>query len=370
MLLDRFDPPGQLDELDEAQRRAWSQWISDQLDEAARGDPDRFLHDAPRAQFFNPTKREIGDDSQSVDIAWIAFPKQVATDAVSDRDRWELADSSRDLQDEYCEWSVQRDPNTRKITRVTFTCEGPEYWQFLANTSPEKALRLYQEFISPQVKMEDLFANGRYIVRNRWNSTTTNGAMHLVQVNNTLGAEIELAAGASIVRRIDGRELTQEQELIRCGKYGSPGRNSDPHIGSMANSVTRQKADLTLANPIGIYFADLLTAAWSTPDGSEPKSYWKYVRGTAKNPVRAVYEVPPERGFVVGDIRINDRPIEFGAQIADFINMKLTAIGCRFGQSTVPPMTACKEVRPVPVLEVARELSVSATLHEPASAFR
>lgn len=35
------------------------------------------------------------------------------------------ADASRDVQDEYLEWSVLRD-NEKKIISVTFTCEGPE----------------------------------------------------------------------------------------------------------------------------------------------------------------------------------------------------------------------------------------------------
>lgn len=39
--------------------------------------------------------------------------------------RWEKADASRNVQDEYCEWSVRRDEKGN-ILSVTFTCEGPE----------------------------------------------------------------------------------------------------------------------------------------------------------------------------------------------------------------------------------------------------
>jgi hypothetical protein len=165
--------------------------------------------------------------------------------------------------------------------------------------------------------------------------------MHLIQAANTLGAEIELVAAASIVRVIDGRELTGEQELIGCGQYGAPQRNSDPHIGGVVNSIARLKADLALANPVGLYFDDLSTAGWVTPDGSDPKSYWRYVRGSVDHPVRAVYEVPEERGFAVGDITIDGNPIEFGAQISDFISIKAIAVACRIGESTAAPMTAC-----------------------------
>jgi hypothetical protein len=141
---------------------------------------------------------------------------------------------------------------------------------------------------------------------------------------------------------MNGNLLTGEQELIRCGQYGLDSRHSDPHIGALVNTLTRQKADVTLENPIGLYFAALNTAGWQTPDGSDPGSYWRYLRGTEEKPLRAVFEVPRERGFVVGDITIQNRAINFGGQIVDHINMKLTGVATRFGQSTVEPMTACR----------------------------
>jgi hypothetical protein len=79
-----------------------------------------------------------------------------------------------------------------------------------------------------------------------------------------------------------------------------------------------------------------------------------------------VYEVPADRNFVVGDITIGGRPIEFAAQMADFITIKLTGVGTRFGQSTVTPMTSCRR-RKLPLEEalVAAEIpafSVAAAL--------
>jgi hypothetical protein len=120
---------------------------------------------------------------------------------------------------------------------------------------------------------------------------------------------------------------------------------------------------VTLANPVGLYFDDLLTAGWQTPDGSDPKSYWTYVRGSEDKPVRAVYEVPVRNGFVVGDITISGRPINFGAQIADFITIKLTGVGTRFGQSVVAPMTGCRVRKAVAVMASAAPVSVSSTLN-------
>ncbi len=365
MKLERFDPPGRLDDLDADGKVAWSRWISGRLDDARRGDPDRYENDGPREQFYNPMAVDTDEDAQAVDIVWTGFPRQVASASVSDVQRWRVADSSRDHQDEYCEWSVERDPETEKVRRVTFTCEGPEYWQFLAAEAPETTLDLYRRHVSPAVEMADLYDDdGRYVERNRFNVSTANGAMHLIQENNTLAAEIELAGGSSVVRVIGGRTLAGEQELIRCGRYGAAGRNSDPHIGAQVNSLTRRKADVTLADPVGLYFAGLVTPGWEAPDGSDPQGFWRYVRGTPEHPVRAVYEVPEDRGFVVGDLKIDGRPIRFGGQIADFVSVKLTGIGCRFEKSAVAPMTGCRAPRaqPLGLAGFGAERSVAAAL--------
>src|SRR5207249_2565580 len=147
--------------------------------------------------------------------------------------------------------------------------EGPEYWTFLAASNPAKVLELYQRHVSPQVTMQDLFsADGSYNPRNRFNNSTESGAMHLIQQNNTLGAEIEIAAAATIIRQRGGQILTSEQDLILCGQYGQPDRHSDPHIGSEVNALARAHDDITLANPIGLCIAGLSTVAFATPDGS------------------------------------------------------------------------------------------------------
>jgi hypothetical protein len=338
-----FNPPANLDDLDPPGRQAWSEFVSTLFDQSVQGGTE-----GPRGQFYNPLKTPTAADQQSLDITWIAFPRSVTVGAPSERVRWQRGDATRDVQDEYCEWSVTRDAALDKITRITFTCEGPEYWQFLASRNRNKVLDLYRQFVSPEVQMEDLFPNGgEYETRNRFNNSTSQGAMHLVQRNNTLSAEIEIVAAATVTRNINGRLLMGEQELIDCGQYGAPTRNSDPHIGGEINKLAREKADVTLTDPIGLYIAGLSTAGWSTPDGSDPQAYWKIVRGTPDKAVRAVYEVPAGKGFVVGDISIGGNPIKFGSQVADFIQIKVTGLACRFGQSTVPPMTACFQQPPV-----------------------
>ena len=343
MAIQKYDAPGLLSDFNEQQVAAWSSWISNQMDEAIRGNPEELEFDAPRSQFFNLLNVELDTDAVSKDIEWTAFPRNIAVSSISDRQRWRTAESSRDFQDEYCEWSVERDPDTDKITKVTFTSEGPEYWDFLAKSTPSTALALYREHVSELVRMEDLFDSfGNYNPRNRWNNSSTNGVMHLIQRNNSLSAEIELAGGSSIVREKNGRLLTAERELIECGKYGGIERHSDPRIGSEVNSLTRQKANVTLANPVGLYFSRLITDGWEVPGNEDPLQFWNYVRGSEEYPVRAVFHVPSNRDFVVGDIKIDGRNIEYGSQIADKIKIKLTGIAHKFGQSPVQPMRGCR----------------------------
>jgi hypothetical protein len=175
--------------------------------------------------------------------------------------------------------------------------------------------------------------------------------MHLVQKNNTLGAEVFLAAGASTVRRVNGTILTDRERLIDCSAYGQPGRNSDPHIGEKVNEVARLGADITLGNPVGLYFVGLVTGDnWEAPGGHNPQEYWRYTRGDPPYPVRAVYEVPPELGFTVGDIKIDGERIQWAAQIADFIKIRLTAVACRFNAANVKPVEGCvsKQVAAAP----------------------
>jgi hypothetical protein len=348
MALSRFDPPGYLTDLDEAGINAWSEFISMSLDRARERSDPRFVNYGPRHQFFNALKNPPDPDAAEKDVTWTAFPRIVRLQSIGDIQRWRTADSSRDKQDEYCEWSVTRDTATDKITRITYTSESPEYWQFLAAVNPQKVLALYREHISQSVKVEDLFRGDQYIPRNKWNNSTTTGAMHLIQDNNTLLAEIELAAAATLVRQRGGTLLTDSQALIECGSYGQAERHSDPHIGEVVNELAREKADVTLANPVGLCIAGLSVAGWEAPDGSDPLDYWKVLRGTPEKALRAVYEVPALKNFVVGDIKINGREIQFGAQLADFITVKLSGLATRCGKSIVAPLDDCVGRAPAP----------------------
>ena len=75
---------------------------------------------------------------------------------------------------------------------------------------------------------------------------------------------------------------------------------------------------------------------WTTPDGEDPRKFWKFVG--AKTITSSVpSSVPPGQGYVVGDIKSAGKTIDFGAQIADFITIKLEGLATRIGQSAVAP---------------------------------
>jgi hypothetical protein len=353
----QYDPPGFADDLNAAQKARWSEWISDQVDRCAAGEPENYDFDAPRPRFFNALTTPAGAGAVEKDITWSAFPRVVQINSSGDRERWTTADASRDVQDEYCEWSVARLAD-RRIQRVSFTSEGPEYWSVLASLNMDRVLDLYRTHVDPSVRKNDLLdSQGAYNPRNRWNSTTINGAMHLIQGSNSLTAEIELAAAATNVRTRNGALLTDPRDLIHCGRYGEPERHSDPKIGAEVNALARQDADITLANPVGLYIAGLSTAGWKCPDGSDPSRFWKITRGTPQKALRAVYEVPAGLDFVVGDLTINGRKIEYGAQIADYITIKLTGVAARIGASRHPALGGCKRAHQADV--VADALAVS-----------
>jgi len=322
-LLDRFDTPGRLEELSEDHRFARSRRVAGMFDE--------FTGDFP--QFYNPTVEDTPAGLTLATIAWPAFPARVLREKGPGAARWELADGSRDVQDEYCEWSVERGDDG-KITRITFTTEVPEYWEHVAQNDPDLLLELYHQFVDPSVDLDDLFrvdlddpSDGRkYAPRNRWNTSTEGRLAHLVQGSNALKAAIQLVAQATILReRDDGTPVTDRQELVVCGGLGEPFRNSDPQIAEIVNDAAGLGNEITLLDPVGLYLDDLQSAGMETLDGADAAEFWRVERGAPDHAVRASFAVPEDRGYVVGDIKLHGRPITRGAQVADEVRIRIGA---------------------------------------------
>ncbi|WP_036249445.1 hypothetical protein [Methylobacter sp. BBA5.1] len=349
------------------------------------------------SNYFNPLDTAIPQGATVANITWSAFPGRIGFyfPQLSDQEQLALADTGyqtnkqsfppitkdpctgqsenlpygpygpRGWQDEYCEWSVTRNAQG-KIIRVDFVCENPEYWNSLWMIDPNRVLELYQSTLGkPQIRIEDLYlydkdnkvvidpSTGRpgYNPLNKWNSGTDSsdaagGAMHLTSTPNTLQTEIGLASAATLQRKIGNND---PNALICCAQYGQPHRNSDPHIGQTTNKLVSFGNAVTLTNPPGLYIQMPDFSSYRTPDGTDPAAFWTIMRGTktlngenGQLPgnfiLHATYAVPPDKGYTVSDITINNQPIQWGGQIARTFLMQIVATAI---DKAAPPALDC-----------------------------
>ena len=131
-----------------------------------------------------------------------------------------------------------------------------------------RVFAFYRQLVGPQVQQADLFPGCVYDPHNRWN--TKDGIVHLTQGANTLGAEINLAAQATVLRKSGAGPIVTENALINCSRFGTPGRASDPHIGFVVNQLAARGFSLTLLNPAGLYIHRLDTLGWTKPGPALP----------------------------------------------------------------------------------------------------
>lgn len=250
-------------------------------------------------------------------------------------------------QDEYCEWHVDRNAGGG-ITRISFTAEGPEYWQRLAELDMDLVTTLYQELVDPQIVKDDLiwdadiacprfnasgqltgyvplFVQGTYNPHNEWN--TRKGAVHLTHPANTLGAEINLAADATVlypsVSAVPAATLASR--LICCAGYGGVNRSSDPAIGSAVNGLARLGNCVTLENPVGLYISSVDLNGLAAPDGTSIPQALVIRRASADQARILRAEVLPPAGanYSLDQCSFDLEPLKFGGQIARKITMVL-----------------------------------------------
>jgi hypothetical protein len=380
----------------------WNEDVNRLTERVLQNDPWNVTNQPALTDYFNPRTTVVPDGAPTVVISWTTYPNRIKYifPQASQSKLWEYADNGtpdpdyypsgpRGWQDEYCEWSVTRNAKG-KITKVAFTSETREYWYALWDVSPNAVLRLYKQLISEQVKLEDLYLRddggnpivdpqtGRpaYNELNDWNNKTTDGLAHLVgEFNFQLGAMF-LAGQSTILRQSKGgNAITDASALINCGQHGTPNRNSDPYISAAVNDLVRGPKGLgsglrvTIKNPIGLYLQEPNFKNYKlprkAPRGAKPSDYWKVIRGRKRQNgegydsiLHAVYEVPPELGFTVSDISINGFPIEYGAQLAETIDVAI--IGQGIPQETPPQSYGCVTVlaNPLPYPDVLREIEV------------
>jgi hypothetical protein len=322
--ISQFSAPGNLKDLSAPMAAIWSTKISGFIDtEVARLTTNHGL----QPQFYNPSKLDVSGNPAPIN--WQGFPQIIELQYGDNPQEMYRQAEMRNNQDEYLEWAAIKEGG--KITKVMFTCEGPEYWSHVAS---DKALltKLYSDIVGQPVPQSELFtAGGAYQPRNKFNMAY---AVHLIQPNNTLTAEINIAAQATIIRQHGGHDpVTDPGELITCSRFGDPDRHSDPHIGEVVNGVAQQGCSLTLQDPVGLYIDGLPhptnDLGIKKPDGGAVgPDYWTLARGDQDHIVRAVFAAPAGQP-AVGDLEIGGKKIEFGGQIVKAgpgMMVKLTGI--------------------------------------------
>jgi hypothetical protein len=264
-------------------------------------------------------------------------------------------------QDEYCEWFASRDA-AGHVTKYAFTSEGPEYWRYLADGNsaldgvqvaspvagdPRLVVALYQRLVDPAVREADLFFHhdvylydrtnparrsrdpifraNQYNPYNEWN--TTKGIVHLTHGANTLGAEVNLAARATVLRRdANDQAIVDPSRLICCSGFGGAMRSSDPTIGAAVNGLVRAGKVVALRNPVGLYIDKLDLSVFEGPNGEDVSAWWKIVRGGTGMVLRGELAPPPGASFGLSQIKVQNKLLTWGGQIARHIQMKLVGI--------------------------------------------
>jgi hypothetical protein len=380
--------------------RLWNSNLNAFTNQGIFGNPWNMPNASGITNYFNPLDTPMPPGTALVQIQWPAFPGRISAynPTLTAQQILELGDTGymtvngqkqtfpsikdgctgkpeaygpygpRGWQDEYCEWSVQRDPKTNNILRVDIVCENPEYWNGLWIVDPNKVLSAYQTTLGkPQIQLQDLYlldSQGKPVIDpstgypaynplNKWNSgpvstDTAGGAMHLTSTPNTLQTEIGLASAATIQRT--QYNYTNPNGLICCAQYGQIFRNSDPHIGAQVNGKVMTGLTVTLANPPGLYIQEPTNwSAYKFPEGDQ-SDWWTIVRGFSTingqdgQPMpgnyilHAVFAPPSGSKYTVSDVQINGQPITWGGQIIQTFQMQIVAAGF---SATVPPQVGC-----------------------------
>jgi hypothetical protein len=425
--LPRFSTPAKIQDFaedpatQEKMNALWNGNVNRWVEAALIGDIWDLVNYGPRPAFYNPVNTDTPDNSPKLPITWSAFPGRLLALFPNNQEQLtQWADQGvpasmlvttdlctgqeikprpipypptgpRGWQDEYCEWSVRRDQHGN-IVSVMFTCENPEYWFTLWQADPTKVLSLYRQLVNPNAQLNDLCvldSSGQPVIDpstnspiynplNIWNSGTQSmdtrgGAVHLTSSPNTLGAEFDLAAAATIPRKdANGNPINDSAALVCCARYGKIGRHSDPTIGQTVNSLingsdlTQPRA--TLTDPVGLYIQTPNFANYQTPDNTPAENFWTVVRGSIKDSsdsadidriLHAVFSVPPEKNYTVSDIRIDGRPILYASQIANTFDMALMATAIQqTGVVQVPISCTQPDKNPKPVVNALQPLNV------------
>ena len=156
--------------------------------------------------------------------------------------------------------------------------------------------------------------------------------MHLTHPANTLGAEINLAAQATILRKgANGSRITEPRRLACGSTFGDANRSSDPTIGQGVNLTVlpaqagATPARITLANPVGLYMNKLIAGALTDDEGNPLDDWFHFERGVAGRGLMAIIEPPAGASIGFDKVQAKGVPLTRGGQLAEVIQMVLYA---------------------------------------------
>ena len=359
----RLSAPGNVNDFEtDLQRQQWSDHLSQDIDDAIAD----IVPCAVSPQYVNPAKVAVSAYSTSV-ISWPGFPKLLFGQYATTDQAYAAADApttfrtvqgqrapvtGRGVQDEYLEWYVTRDA-AGNVLMIDFTTETQEYWSSLYSFSQDLAARKYSQILGTNVAVADISTNNRYDPYNDFN--VTKGIVHLIQINNTLGAELDIAAQSTLPRTdASGNPTTDVVSCSHCTNdygLGEPGRNSDPTIASKVAQAAQNGCLLTVPDPVGLYIVRFDGGAITGPLGVSVGSCWQVIRG---NPtVRGRFTVPA--GHVLGDFSVAGIALRHPSQIAENIFVGLTAAtgAANAVQRPGPRDCAAHSAAPAPARETA-----------------
>lgn len=339
-----ISPPGHVAE----PSQEWSDTVSNKIDEKTRAAMRGAEPSGQPPPFYNPLREQLQADERRV--TWPALSGTLrALDHLTSEQRWELADRLRITgldrapgappifgQDEYCEWSVTRNPNG-DIMAVTFTSEVGEWFDHLAANDRAGLRELYEELTGEHVEEHQLFVGDTYNWQNEWNSRTDGPIVHLAQGSNNFDAAIELAAEASVMRTHDGEVVTDTAVLMDCQGLGAKDRFSDPSIATTINGAVAGGSRIALADPPGLYLAGIRTEGMRLPSGHgdlQPSDLWQPERGESGHVVRARFAAP-DGAFPLSHVLLDGRPIRTGAQLAQRVDVQIRVLVNDAGQQPV-----------------------------------
>ncbi|NUP05951.1 MAG: hypothetical protein HOW73_07825 [Polyangiaceae bacterium] len=415
-------PAGQIDFPDDPVKQSaldslWNTNLSGFTAQGITGNPWTSTYSSDQTWYYDPTTTNTSD-AQYAQITWSPLPGRIAYyfhSLANTPDLFSLADTGKDTkgntfgtipsnpcdpdgtsksygpygprgwQDEYCEWSIERDSKGR-IVRIDYTCENPEYYNSLWMIDPNRVLEVYRTTLDkPQIAIEDLYlrdSSGNVIIDagtgrpaydplNKWNSgpistSTGGGAMHLTSTPNTIQTEIGLGSTATTPRTCGNTSIGT---LICCAQYGQIGRNSDPNIGAQVNRLVSNGSapmKVTLANPPGLYMQTPDFTRFVTPDKTNAAEFWTVKRG---NPslvdslgrtlpgtfvLHATFMVPASKGYTISDIMIDGIPILYASQVNQTFLMQI----CGQANPQPPPFPSVQPCAGTPTSLVAQPLQL------------